>query len=71
MVDSEDEHPFEESESEKSVTKFDKVKALDNNRAFGFTKDALEKFKAPIDEEEISESVEKDQTEDYEDEKFE
>jgi hypothetical protein len=71
-VDSEDEHPFEESSDDKSETKFDKVKELDNNRAFGFTKEALDKFKAPIDDEEISESEDKDKSEedDYENENF-
>lgn len=29
---------------------FSKVKKFDDNRAFGFTKEALEKFKAPIED---------------------
>ena len=71
VFDSEDEHPLEESSEEKSETKFDKVKELDDNRAFGFTKEALEHFKAPVDDEVISESEDKDKSEeDYEDDEF-
>ena len=45
---------------------------LDDNRAFGFTKEALDKFKAPIDDEEISEDSDAIKSEeDYEDENFE
>jgi hypothetical protein len=57
---------------EKSETNYEKVKELDDNKAFRFTKEALEKFKAPIDDEEISDSEDKDKSEEnYEDENFE
>ena len=40
---------------------------MDNARAFGFTKEALDKFKAPIDDEEISEDSDAKKSEsDYE-----
>ena len=71
-VDSDDELPFQNESSEKQNTDFAKVKKLDDNRAFGFTKEALEKFKAPIDDEEISEDSDAAKSdEDYEDENFE
>ena len=70
-VDSDDELPFQDESSVEQNTDFSKVKVLDDNRAFGFTKEALEKFKAPIDDEEISEDSDAKSEEDYEDENFE
>jgi hypothetical protein len=46
-------------------------KVLNDTHAFGFTKEALEMFKAPLDDEDLSEDSDlKDRSEDYEDEHF-
>lgn len=73
-VTSDDELPFEEEPSVEKETNFAKVKELDDNKAFGFTEADIEKYKAPIDDEDISEDSDamdnKSDDENYEDENF-
>lgn len=49
-VDSSQDIPFVGESSVEENPDFSKVKEFDDNRAFGFTKEALEKFKAPIED---------------------
>ena len=70
-LNSSDEHPLK-SDGAPDTLESAKNKELGDNRTFGITKEVMEKFNEPIDDEDISEdSDEKDKSdEDYEDEAF-
>ena len=67
--------PLKRSQASKKTPIWQKSRSqLDDNKAFGFTEADIEKYKAPIDDEDISEDSDamdnKSDDENYEDENF-